>query len=102
MSRTRKDTKQHRRYDNWHCSYKPGVKKWWRRMSNKKMRQTPITKTVVDMVYTDEEVIIKIPRNIVPGSLPQQHEVKVVIPIATPTYIEVENYPTGLDIWSLD
>lgn len=102
MSRTRKDTKQHRRYDNWHVSFKPGTKKWWRRMSNKKIRQTPITRTVIDMEYSEKEITLRIPKNIIQGAIPQDATVNVTITVAKPRYIEVENYPRGLDIWSLD
>ena len=102
MSRTRKDTKKYKQYDNWHVSFKPGTKKWWRRMSNKKIRQTPITRTVVDMEYSEEEITLRIPRNIVKGGIPQDATVNVTITVAKPKYIEVENHPRGLDIWTLD
>ena len=71
-------------------------------MSNKKIRRTPITSPYIDMEYSEEEITLRIPRNIIQGAIPQNATVNITITVAKPKYIEVENYPTGLDIWSLD
>lgn len=106
MSKTYKDYKANKLYDNRVTEHKSGVKKWWKRLSNKKARRTPLTSTVVDMQYEEKTITIKLPKKVMKaitssGSSTDK-EIEVTITVKTPKYIEVENHPTGLDPWSLD
>lgn len=102
MSRTIKDYKSNKKFDNRLCEYKSGFKKFFKRHSNKKIRQTPITSPHIDMIYSECEVTLKIPKDIVKGSTPVDKDIKVNIVVSHPEYVEVENYPIGLDPWMLD
>lgn len=42
MSRTTKDYKRNKKYDKRTHEFRSGVKKWWRRLSNKLSRKTPV------------------------------------------------------------
>ena len=102
MSRTYKDYKANKKYDLRLTEHKSGVKKLFKRASNKKVRRTPITSFILDMEYSEQVVKVKIPQNIIKGSMPVDKEVEITITVKTPSYVEVENTPIGLDIWTLD
>ena len=97
MSRTHKDYKNNKKWDNRMSEHKSGVHKEFKKRSARKMRRTRITSTVVDMEYSDEEITLRIPRNVIKGAFPQDKEIKVTITVAKPRYVEVENMPRGLD-----
>ena len=82
--------------------HKAGVMKQFKRASNKKSRRTPITSQAIDMQYSEQTVKIKLPKNIVRGSLPTEREIEITITVKTPSFIDVENSPRGLDIWEID
>ena len=100
MSRTYKD--RNKQFDLRHTEHKSGVKKAFKRQSNKKARRTPLTSPCLDMEYSERKVTIKIPQNIVQGSLPTLKEVEIILTFKTPHYTEVENTPKRLDIWEID
>lgn len=102
MGKTYKDQKRNKRFDNRMSEHKSGVKKQFKRSSNKKARKTPLTTRCLDMQYSEQKVNIKIPQNIVKGSIPVIKEIEITITVATPRYVEIENIPRGLDIWSFE
>lgn len=102
MGKTYKDQKKNKKYDNRVTEHKSGVKKQWKRQSNKKIRHTPITKEIVAYENIEHEVTIRIPRNIVKGGIPTLKEMRINITIAIPYLEEVEVTPKKLDIWELD
>ena len=102
MSRTYKDTKKGKKFDLRLTEHKSGVKKAFKRASNKKIRKTPITSIVCNMEYEDYTFTIPIPKNIVKGSTSTIKTVEITITVKRPLYEEVENVPIGLDIWSFE
>lgn len=78
MSRTKKDYKRNKKWDNRTHEFKAGVKKWWRRLSNKLGRKTPVVKNIPDYHYDEEGNLIE--KNVA----------------------EVENTPRRGDKWELD
>jgi len=97
MSRTRKDYKKNKLWDNRVTEHKSGVKKEWKRRSSKKIRRTPLTSTVLDMVEIPIE--LKIIASTGNETL-SENTMEIVLKI--PTYVEVENHPHGSDPWELD
>lgn len=102
MGKTYKDQKKNKKFNNRLTEHKSGVKKKFKRRSNKKVRHTPVTKEIVAYEYINQEVTIRIPKNIIRGGIPTLKEIKIVITIAVPYIEEVEVTPKKLDIWELD
>lgn len=102
MGKTYKDQKKNKKFDNRITEHKSGVKKEWKRRSNKKIRHTPVTKEIVAYENVEHEVTIRIPQNIVKVGIPTLKEIRINITIAIPYLEEVEIAPKGLDIWDLD
>jgi hypothetical protein len=93
MSRTYKDQKKNKKWDKRNNEYDAGFMKAFKRASNKKMRKTPITSPCLDVRYSEQTVAFKVLKNI-----------EVVVTIKRPeySYMDIENKPVGLDIWSVD
>lgn len=100
MGKTYKDRK--RRYDKNLIEFNSGVKKQFKRRSNKKMRHTPITREIVAYDHIEQEIVVKIPRNIIKGGIPTLKEIKINITIMIPYLEEVEITPKRLDIWEIE
>lgn len=58
MSRTKKDYKKNKKWNNRTHEFKAGVKKWWRRLSNKLGRKTPVEGYVDDYHYDEDGNLI--------------------------------------------
>lgn len=59
MSRTNKDYKRNKKWNNRTHEFRSGVKKWWRRLSNKLGRKTPVVGNVDDYHYDEEGNLIE-------------------------------------------
>ena len=88
MSRTYKDYGPNQRWDHRITSHKSGVKKGFKRASHKKARRTPILLQIPVM----EEVTVNF----------SIFNINIEITMLSPSTIDVEKIPQGLDIWSLD
>lgn len=93
MSRTHKDQKKNKKWDNRNCEFNAGVMKAFKRASHKKMRRTPLTSPCLDVRYSEQTVSFKVLKDI-------EVTVTVVAPIYS--YMDIENVPQGLDIWAVD
>lgn len=98
MSRTYKSERSDKNF----ISFKASTKKQFKKRSHKKMRHTPVTKEVLTYKQFEQEVTIRISRNIVKGGIPTLKEVKVNIIISIPYFEEIEIMPEGLDIWEIE
>ena len=103
MSRTYKDTKRHKEKRTKLCvHHKSGVHKQFKRASAKKARRTPLTELVKGFEYSEVELHLRIPKNLIQGSLTVNTRITVDVIVKTPTLDEVELIPRGLDSWNFD
>jgi hypothetical protein len=92
MSRTYKDYKSNKKWDKRNTEFNSGIKKFFKRASNKKIRKTPITSPCEDTQYEEQTIGFSI--------LGIEFVLNIKIPHKH--YVEIENKPVGLDIWTID
>lgn len=93
MSRTYKDNKKNKKWDKRTCEHDAGFMKAFKRASHKKERRTPLTSPCLDVRYSEQTVSFKVLKDI---------EITVTIVAPVYSWVDIENHPTGLDIWSVD